>query len=107
MLNFVQPRVAAHYFWLVLLGTVGMLQVLAVWYRLRALRLVPRGWSRRAGLCAGLGVTLAAFAWFTVATPGVGRPGPAGFEIGLLFASAALVGLFFCRLVAWIIDCFN
>lgn len=107
MLNFVQPRVAVHYFWLVLFGTVGTVQVVAAWYHLPSIKIAPHGWPAWAGLLLGFGVAAAALVWFVVATPGVLRPGPAGFEIAVLFAGATLAGLFFCRLIAWITGCFS
>lgn len=48
---------------------------------------------------------IGAFVWFTAATPEMLRPGPAGFEIGLLFITAVLSALLICRLAAALLIC--
>jgi hypothetical protein len=97
MLNFVDPRVAIHYFVLVLVSFVGVLQIAATYYQLKNLLLISTGRQSWIGIFIGLFLISGALAWFIAATPGMLRPGPAGFEISLLFITAALLALFICR----------
>jgi len=98
MLNFVDPRVAIHYFVLVLVSFVGVLQIVAAYYQLKNLSLISTGRQPWIGIVIGLFLISGASAWFIAATPGMLHPGPAGFEISLLFITAALLALFICRL---------
>lgn len=100
MLNFVEPRVAIHYFLLVLVGFVGVLQIVAARYRRRSLALVPLERGPWVGAMLGSLLILGAFAWFVAATPEMLRPGPAGAELVLLFGAAALLAVLICRLAA-------
>ena len=77
-----------------------MLQIIAARYQLRSLSLIPS--RRQPWLGASLGLTMvtSAFVWFIAATPEMFHPGPAGFEISLLFATAMLLAVLVCRLVA-------
>ncbi len=100
MLNFVEPRVALHYFLLVLVGFVGVLQIIAAHYRRSNLSLVPPERGPWVGTALGSLLILGAFAWFVVATPEMLRPGPAGAELVLLFGAAALLAVLICRLAA-------
>lgn len=100
MLNFVEPRVAAHYFLLVLVSLAGVVQIVAARYRLSSLSLVSPRRQPWPGMVLGLTMIVVAFAWFVAATPEMLRPGPAGFEIGLLFSTASLLALIICRLTA-------
>ena len=100
MLNFVEPRVAAHYFLLVLVSLAGVVQIVAARYQLSTLYLVSSRRQPWLGIVLGLTMIVVAFAWFVAATPEMLRPGPAGFEIGLLFSAASLLALFICRLAA-------
>lgn len=100
MLNFVDPRLAFHYFVLVLISFVGVLQIVAARYRLKNLSLVPSRWQPWPGILLGLAMITGSFGWFIAATPEMLRPGPAGFEIGLLFTTATGLALLTCRLAA-------
>jgi len=100
MLNFYGPRVAAHYFMLVFVSTVGTLQIVAIRYQLSAWALFPMRGRRQPGVICGLGLLTGAFAWFVATTPEMLLPGPAGFEISLLFSAAVVLALPVCRLGA-------
>lgn len=100
MLNFVEPRVAVHYFVLVLIGFTGLVQIAAARYQLKSLSLVPSQEQQWPGTLLGLAMILFAFTWFVIATPEMLLPGPAGFEIGLLFSTATVLALCICRLTA-------
>jgi len=103
MLNFVEPRVAINYFLLVLVSFIGMLQIVAVRYRLKSIMLFPARLRPCLGIFAGLAIIMGAFIWFAAATPEMLQPGPAGFEISLLLLLASLTALLVCRLFAvWI-----
>ena len=97
MLNFVEPRAAVHYFVLVLIGFSGVLQIVAARYQLKSLSLIPNRWPAWLGTLLGPTMITSAFVWFIVATPEMFRPGPAGFEISLLFATATLLAALMCR----------
>ena len=100
MLNFVEPRVAIHYFVLVLVSFVGVLQIVVARYQLTSLSLVPTRRQPWAGVLLGVALIIGVLVWFVVATPEMLRPGLAGLEISLLFAAAALLALVICRLTA-------
>jgi len=100
MLNFVEPRVAVHYFVLVLIGFTGVVQIAAVRYQLKSLLLVSSQGQQWPGTLLGLSMITLAFTWFIIATPEMLLPGPAGFEIGLLFSTATVLALCICRLTA-------
>lgn len=103
MLNFVEPCVAIHYFVLVLISFAGTLQVVVARYQLKSLSLVPLRWQPWLGTLLGLTMITGAFVWFIIATPEMLLPGPAGFEIGLLFTTATAAALVICRLTAALI----
>jgi len=98
VLHFVAPRLALHYFLLVFLGSLGVIQIAAAGYGLKRLSLIPAHWPSWYGRAAGQGILGGAFVWFVVSTPEMLRPGPAGLEIGLLFWGAFLMALLICRL---------
>jgi hypothetical protein len=98
MLNFVEPRAAVHYFVLVLISFAGVLQIVAARYQLKSLSLVPSRQQTWLGTLLGLTMITCAYVWFIASTPEMFRPGPAGFEISLLFATAAGLALCICRL---------
>lgn len=100
MLNFVEPRVAIHYFVLVLISFMGVLQIVAARHQLRSLSLIPPRRQAWLGTILGLAIIAGGFAWFIVATPEMQRPGLAGFEISLLFTIATLLAVLICRLTA-------
>lgn len=100
MLNFVETQVALHYFILVLFSFGGMLQIIAAHYQLKGLALLPIRWQPWAGTLLGLGMISSACACFVATTPKMLRPGPAGFEISLLFVAGSLLALLTCRLTA-------
>ena len=98
MLSFVEPRLAIHYFVLVLVCFAGALQIAAARYQLKNLALVPTRQQPWAGVLLGVVLITGVLVWFVAATPEMLCPGPAGFEIGLLFVTAALLALVICRL---------
>jgi hypothetical protein len=98
MLNFGRPQVTAHYFVLVLISFVGVLQIVVARYRLKNLSLVSPSRQPWPGLLLGSVLVAGAFVWFVAATPEMLLPGSAGLEISFLFATAALLDLVY--------DCF-
>jgi hypothetical protein len=100
MLNFVEPRVAVHYFVLVWVSFTGVLQIVSARYPLSGLSLVLPRRQPWLGMVLGSAMVVGVFVWFVAATPEMLRPGPAGFEIGLLFSTASLLALIICRLTA-------
>ncbi len=100
MLNFVESRVAINYLVLVLISFTGVLQISAARFQLRSLSLISSRQQPWLGTLLGLGMIIGAYTWFVAATPDMLRPGPAGFEISLLFAIGTLLAALACRLVA-------
>jgi pimeloyl-ACP methyl ester carboxylesterase len=94
MLNFISRELAAHYFFLAFLSTLGVLQLVAARHKLIGLSL----WGSRSpasGYLLGAVLTAGGFVWFFAATLGIFIPGLAGSELAVLFGAAGICALAF------------
>lgn len=98
MLFSLYPEITQNYFILCFFACLGVLQWTAARHERLTLSLLGPwglGWSGRA---LGLGMAVAAFAWFFQATPGLFITGLAGGELSTLFTAGAGCALLVARL---------
>ncbi len=89
MLNLYPSYVAWHYYWLVVLVALGLVQAAASTVGLRGLQLGGRLWPRKAAF-AGLGTAIAVgVIAFVLTTPDYLSPGLAGSELIVVFGAGA------------------
>jgi hypothetical protein len=97
-------ELALGYFIAVIVGMVGLLQVVAVQWRRDDLLWLPRPLARPLGLLAILG----AGAWFYLRFYRlIFVPGPAGLELMVLFGGGSILAIWLTRLLHWLTSNFR